>query len=266
MKNNTLFLILLIPAILLMAYTEGPPAGYTGSPLDGQSCNECHGGIPGNLPGWISTNIPSKGYVPGETYTVAVTGIGLVAVKMGFQVTSENQSEKAGTFLLLDPVRTQLKGSTTVTHTEAGTEVTQLPASWMMRWIAPPAGTGDITFYSVVNQTNNDNTVTGDLIFASSLVVSEAFVGVSESFDERELLVYPNPCDDVLRIRYQIQDAGYQIIELYSIAGNRIQTMLDNQMPAGEHEIDISDLPDGVYFVRMQTAGSTAIRKLVVAH
>ena len=33
-----------------------------------------------------------------------------------------------------------------------------------------------------------------------------------------------------------------------------------------EIEIDVSDQPDGVYFVWLQTADSTAVRKLIVAH
>ena len=98
---------------------------------------------------------------------------------MGFQITSETQVEKAGTFIITDPERTQLKVPTTATHTSAGTEVTQLPASWSMDWVAPSSGTGDITFYTAVNQTNNDNSSKGDLIFVSSLVVAEATVGIA---------------------------------------------------------------------------------------
>ena len=52
------------------------------------------------------------------------------------------------------------------------------------------------------------------------------------------------------------------------ISGHKICELVSQEVLPGEHEIelDVSNLPDGVYFVRMQTAGSTAVQKLVVAH
>jgi hypothetical protein len=39
-------------------------------------------------------------------------------------------------------------------------------------------------------------------------------------------------------------------------------------MPAGEHEIviNVSDLPEGVYLIRMQTGNESTVMKMVVVH
>ncbi|HNY03773.1 MAG TPA: hypothetical protein PKG48_14350, partial [Bacteroidales bacterium] len=43
----------------VFAYPSGSPAGYTGSPGDGQHCVSCHGGSAVTVSGWITTNIPA---------------------------------------------------------------------------------------------------------------------------------------------------------------------------------------------------------------
>lgn len=257
MKKYHPAFIVLIPALLIFfAFTQGPPAGNTGSPLDGQNCTNCHGFLPGNLPGWITSNIPVEGYTPEETYTVTVTAIGIVAVKMGFQITSETQVEKAGTFNITDPERTQLKGSTTVTHTSAGTEVTQLPATWSMNWVAPSSGTGDITFYTAVNQTNNDNSSSGDLIFVSSLVVAEAFVGIAEHLNDKVGHIYPNPAQEYIILSLPVHSEVYIIDAM----GREVMYFTSNEK---QLKIDVSWLNDGIYYAQINNREQTASRSFV---
>jgi len=256
-KYYQAFLILTPALLILLAFTQGPPAGNTGSPIDGQNCTACHGFLPaGNLPGWITSNIPVEGYTPEETYTVTVTAIGIVAVKMGFQITSETQVEKAGTFVITDPDRTQLKSSTTVTHTTAGTEVTQLPDTWSMDWIAPSSGTGDISFYTAVNQTNNDNSSDGDLIFVSSLVVTEAFVGIAEHLDDNVGFIYPNPAQDYSKLSLP----AYSEIYIIDPMGREVMYLTSSEE---QLKIDVSWLKDGIYYVQINNNGQTASRSFI---
>ena len=99
MKKIYPIFILLIPAMLLfVAFTQGPPAGYTGSPLDGIDCTDCH--MPGPatvVNNWITTNIPVDGYTPGTKYTVTLTAHDIAVEQMGFQITSETGAAKTGT-------------------------------------------------------------------------------------------------------------------------------------------------------------------------
>jgi len=80
------------------------------------------------------------------------------------------------------------------------------------------------------------------------------------------LQVFPNPCSGGARLRYQINDKGYQLLDLYSISGLRIKRLLNEEKPAGvyEVEIDLSDLPAGVYFIRMQSGDQVATGKIVL--
>jgi len=251
------YFILLPVLVMLFAFTEGPPAGNTGSPLDGQNCTQCHGFLPaGNLPGWISSNIPDYGYTPGETYTITVTAHSIVAAKMGFQITSETQFEKMGTFIISDPDRTQLRGSTSVTHTTDGTVVTQLPASWSMNWVAPVPGSGEVNFYTAVNQTNNDNTNDGDLIFVSSLSVFEAVIGIPELLDNRVSQIYPNPAHEYINLGLPLQSE----VHIINYMGREVMYYSSREELL---KIDISRLTKGIYYVQIFHRGMAANRSFI---
>jgi hypothetical protein len=252
-------LFLLIPFFLILtATTIGPPAGYTGSPLDGQDCTACHLSLPpGHLPNWIATDIPAGGYMPGETYNLTLTAIGLVAVKMGFQVTAETVSAKAGTFIITDPTRTKLADPYTVTHTAAGTEVTSLPCTWSMQWQAPPAGTGAVTFHAIVNQSDNNNNNSGDLFYASEFTVTEATVGIAGHESPVKMQIYPNPATD------RIQAAVPQGTELriISMSGVELFKGIAENPPV---QIRVAGFPRGNYLLLTRFEGKENKRMITI--
>ncbi len=66
---------------------DGTEPGYTGSPGDSfKNCTACHGGTTQNVDGWIVSNIPSTGWVPGERYTITATNTKMGATRFGFEV------------------------------------------------------------------------------------------------------------------------------------------------------------------------------------
>jgi len=91
-------------------------------------------------------------------------------------------------------------------------------------------------------------------------------VGLEENGVVESIQIYPNPGTDAMRLRYQIHDIRYLICDLYSISGIRIERLLDEMQMPGEHEVevDVSTLPAGVYFIRLQTGAKIIVRKLIV--
>jgi hypothetical protein len=78
--------------------------------------------------------------------------------------------------------------------------------------------------------------------------------------------VFPNPCKGEVRLRYLIRDSGYLISDLYMSDGRKVCELVRGERAAGDYEIsvDASNLPSGVYFVRVQLGDEVAVRKLVV--
>ncbi len=95
----------------------GAPAGHTGSPFDNKNCTVCHGGSAANVVGYLSSNVPGTGYVPGNTYllTCAFSGSG----NKGFQISPQNaQGNLMGTIFM--GTNSQLVGDFKyITHTSA---------------------------------------------------------------------------------------------------------------------------------------------------
>jgi hypothetical protein len=148
MKKPILYIFGAMATLLLFAgfemfYPTGAPAGYTGSPGDGQNCTACHGGTATTSTGWITSNIPGTGYVPGQTYQITATNNLTGSGKYGFEVSPQNV---AGGLLgtLAAGSGSQLVGSGKyVTHTNAN--ITN--NVWTFNWTAPATGTGPVTFY-----------------------------------------------------------------------------------------------------------------------
>lgn len=160
---------------------SGANAGYTGSPneFSSRTCSSqnggCHSGAGASFQeGMITTNIPDCGYTAGETYTISLTVSSAGRNEFGFSV-SPQLVGGATAGAMISSIGTQLNGSGRyLTHTSSGTsETSSNTRVWSFQWIAPAAGSGDVTFYAAFNASNNNNTSTGDLIFNSNLTIFE---------------------------------------------------------------------------------------------
>jgi len=78
--------------------------------------------------------------------------------------------------------------------------------------------------------------------------------------------LYPNPCSGIVHIRYLKSGIRYSKIELIDLSGKTARTIEINNQNAGDglHTIDVSDLPHGMYFVKLVNAGNTTVRKLLI--
>ncbi len=257
-KIYPLLSIILIPAIaLLLAFTQGPNAGYTGSPLDGNDCSNCHAPGPATpITGWITTDIPPIGYTPGNTYTITLSTPGETTSKMGFQITAETAAAKAGMFVITNATRTQLTNDFTVTHTAAGTDPMGTPNSWTMDWTAPASGTGAVTFYAAVNAADANGANSGDMIFTTSLNVPESNIGIAENFENSVGNIFPNPADENCSIALQ---KGSRV-QVYDNSGKLLISQLaENELM----KLELSGLEAGMYIVKISLDGQTATRKLM---
>jgi hypothetical protein len=257
-KRYALYSLLLIPALfLLVAFSGGAPEARTGSPLDGNNCTICHTGTAIQAENWISTNIPPEGWEPGNTYTITVTVIDLIAERYGFEITSETGTEKTGTWVITDATRTQLTGSAFVTHTLAGTAPVGNPNSWTVDWTSPASGTGTVGFYAAVNVTNNNSSTSGDDIFVTMLSVPESTIGIAENQLQTKVEVYPNPATTQLNMTLPVNSE----IRIFDNNGREVM----HRTSSNETEVfDVSTLVNGMYFVHVMNNGQTASRSIIV--
>ena len=82
---------------------------------------------------------------------------------------------------------------------------------------------------------------------------------------------YPNPFNPTTKIKYSIPNVGTSFmkfvqLKVYDVIGNEIATLVNEQKPAGEYEIefDASNLPSGVYFYQIKAGSFVETKKMIL--
>lgn len=253
-----------IAAILLTSfsgkvsrYPGGAPSGYSGSPLDGKDCRDCHGGQTAPVIGWITSDVGSEGYTPGETYTITVTVSG--SGEKGFEVSPQNPGGSfLGTLILGSGTEFASGNANYITQSSSSTSD---PKVWTFQWTAPAAGSGPVTMYGSF-------AINKPVTKTSTLVIPE---NVSTSIEEPEasvLKTYPVPANDWLNIEYEAGKSEKVEILLTDISGRTVAVIQPEEELSGMQNarISTSELPEGTYFIRYTGSGVQFTRKILVSH
>ena len=77
---------------------------------------------------------------------------------------------------------------------------------------------------------------------------------------------YPNPFNPTTTIRYSLPEQSHVTIEVFSITGQQVATLINEDKSAGRHQVvfDGSRLTSGVYLYRMQAGNYSTIKKLTL--
>jgi hypothetical protein len=76
----------------------------------------------------------------------------------------------------------------------------------------------------------------------------------------------PNPVSHSTLLHYTLTDENDVQIAIYDMLGRQVKLLVSGNTKPGSHDlpIDVSDIADGQYTIRMESAGSTVIRKILV--
>jgi len=261
-KNLPFILPVLALALILMSYSGkdtkypgGSPAGYTGSPGDGQNCTACHGGSASMVEGWITSDIPAQGYYPGYTYTITLTVSG--NGDKGFLVAPQNlQGNLLGT-LASGSGNKLVGGGTYVTQSSSSS---QNPKVWTFSWTAPETGVESVTFYGAF-------TVNKPVTKLSTLTVSEDLTTAIADLFVSQPKFYPNPATNFLNVTFDLLKPSPYTVSLYSLEGRKVSTFVEKQLASGIQKIQLNfpdELSAGLYITEIEVDGNRATQKLVV--
>ena len=92
-----------------------------------------------------------------------------------------------------------------------------------------------------------------------------ASVSVNDYKSVNSFTISPNPCSSFANLRFMISDIGYVILDLFEISGVRIKQLLNETKTSGSHEmeIDMRDVPNGIYFCILKTNNGIQMRKII---
>jgi hypothetical protein len=278
LKKIIVIVVFVYSAIILQSFKtfkvmkkDGAAPGYTGSPGDSlKDCTACHGGFAVKIPGWITSDIPFQGYIPGVTYNITASNKEFGATRYGFEVSPQDTlGNLLGTMIITDAVRTKLVGSDKyITYTAQGVEGID-SLSWSFKWVAPPKGTGNVVFYGGFNS-NFDGHKGGDKTTLSTLTVKESNwpVGTNMYVDRTKgMRVFPNPSDNSLTVCFEVKKESEILLEVIDLSGKQCAVLM-RETAKGEirKQFNTSTLATGNYLLRLHSEGSTETQSITIEH
>jgi photosystem II stability/assembly factor-like uncharacterized protein len=93
--------------------------------------------------------------------------------------------------------------------------------------------------------------------------IVEVIVGIPTKFSLGQN--YPNPFNPTTTIAFTISDVRFTILKVYDVLGNEVATLVNEELPASEYEIEwnASDLPSGIYFYQLQVSSFVETKKMI---
>ena len=77
---------------------------------------------------------------------------------------------------------------------------------------------------------------------------------------------YPNPFNPMTNIGLRIAGFGFVSLKVFDLTGKEVAVLVNEELNAGVYNVDFdaSNLSSGTYFYKMETAGFSEVKKMVV--
>jgi len=90
----------------------------------------------------------------------------------------------------------------------------------------------------------------------------DPMIGINEESASIATLVYPNPANEVLNVKMEINNATTGVIAIYNAAGSKVkETSFNASNGVSVEQVSINDLSAGLYTVKITTNDGFATRK-----
>ena len=78
--------------------------------------------------------------------------------------------------------------------------------------------------------------------------------------------LFPNPFNSTTTIEYALPFASQVTLNLYNLAGQRIETLVSDRLQAGVHQatLNAGELTSGLYFVKLEGSGHSFTKKIML--
>ena len=127
------------------------------------------------------------------------------------------------------------------------------------------ANSGQTVFTKLNNTPENAYYYIDDVLVMDSAQHAQGY-GVNELIiSNQELAIYPNPASDELNIEIKSLNQNFPFeIEIYNCLGYLVKSL---QIKQNKSSVDVSDLDDGIYFIRATTEENMVYsNKVVILH
>jgi M6 family metalloprotease-like protein len=196
-----------------------------------------------------------------------IASITTVVTGLPPQVVTVTQSGATPT-LSVTPHSQNVTAASGTVYFSIETNATSWTANCDVPWCSvTPSGTGSGTLSANFQQNANSGSRTATITVTIAgatpqvvTVVQDDAVGVEEN-PGNGLVLFPNPATGFIRI---VSNRGKILqVEMEDLTGRTVQKRTG--FDGAQVQIDLSSLPDGIYFARIRFADTTIIRRLIIS-
>lgn len=196
-----------------------------------------------------------------EVYTVAISGGPLSAAGTNIAASAGNLNIVSGQGLR--------KQGDELTHT--GPKVPESGTVSFQFSLTAPVEPGTVTLYANGNSVNLSGDPSGDqwnFALNRTVAITPATSVVEESQPQVFALRqnYPNPFNPSTSIEFILPASAPARLEVFTLAGERVATLVDGPLPAGAHvrAFEGSGLASGVYLYRLTAGDLQSTRRMIL--
>ncbi len=275
MKPFSLLLFGILVFNLFTNYADGPPSGVTGSPGDKQTCKQsgCHNDaiLNSNNNNWITSNVPSKGFVKDSTYTITITARATHLVN-GFCASAQNKTgTPQGGMIVTNTNQTQYADAAKAYIIQTRTGSSGANKVWTFNWKAPSTLLDSTTIYACVMAANGNGNENGDSLFLSSLKLTRATLAPTNDIAAQvNVQVAPNPVSisaQNISFTFAKPTVGVWNVRIYTMYGALVGSHKVSNTGDISVSIPMNNLINGIfaYSITDETEAVRASGKLVVS-
>ena len=88
---------------------------------------------------------------------------------------------------------------------------------------------------------------------------------VEDLTSNNKFKITPNPCSGSINLRYKTYEVGTLIFDVMDLSGVKVKSQTFENLKPGTHEleIDLNDLPAGIYFCTLKIENELHITKMI---
>ena len=109
-----------------------------------------------------------------------------------------------------------------------------------------------------------------EITFGENVSVEE-MVEIVSKIPIKLLRNYPNPFNPKTTIMFDLGESGKTQVEIYNVKGQKVKTLLDEEMEAGQHTMiwngddsNNKSVSSGMYFYKISLNGKQKVKKMIM--
>jgi hypothetical protein len=83
-------------------------------------------------------------------------------------------------------------------------------------------------------------------------------------FNEMEVSIYPNPVQNQLNLKFSNSNFETIDLQMFDASGRTVMKLADISSKGSEYQVDVSKMNNGIYLLKLNTAGKTLTKRILV--